>query len=158
MPSRLSTRVPSLFSAIVVYFVGSALALALLVIANWMTHGELKNLRDLNERLRDKWAQTETLCRKLDVIALWFLDRKNMTLENTGSWGTPWLVVAKKDPNDTARLSEIWAEVYAHREEIAHELYEANLAAMRKFADEQHKEKSRKEIYEEKKALRGAKK
>ena len=141
----------------IAYFVGSAIALALLVITNWMTHGELKNLRDLNERLRDKWAQTESLCRKLETIALWFLERKEgMTLENTGSWATPWLVVAKKDPNDISKLSDVWAAVYAHREELADAIFDANLKALRTFSHEQEhdEEKTRKEIYEEKKALR----
>lgn len=120
----------------IAYFVGSAVALALLVVTNWMTHGELKNLKDLNERLRDKWAQTEALCRKLEAVAMWCLDRKNMTLENTGSWVTPWLVVAKKDPNAAAKLADTWAEIYAHREELAQALYDANLKAMRDFAEE----------------------
>ena len=140
------------------YFVGSAVALVILVITNWMTHGELKNLRDLNVRLRDKWAQTEALCRKLEAVAMWYVDRKNMAIENTGSWVTPWIVVAKKNPNDIAKLSDIWAEMYAHREELAQALYDANLKAMRTFSQEQHEEKTRKEIYAEKKALRRAKK
>ena len=44
--------------------------------------------------------------------------------------------MAKKYPNDTAKLSEIWAEMYAHREELAEALYDANLKAMRDFAEE----------------------
>lgn len=120
----------------IAYFVGSAVALVILIITNLWTRGDLEQLKDLNQRLRDKWAQTEALCRKLEAVAMWCLDRKNMTIENTGSWVTPWLVVAKQAPNDTARLSEIWAEIYSHREELAEALYDANLKAMRDFAEE----------------------
>ena len=142
----------------IVVIVFLTVALSAATIAFLTMRSKLDSMCQLCERLRDKWAQTESLCRKLETIALWFLDRKNMTLENTGSWVTPWIVVAKQDPNAAAKLADFWAEAYAHREEIAHELYEANLAAMRKFADEQHKEKTREEIYAEKKALRGKKK
>lgn len=107
------------------YFIGSAIILVYLFFDNLWTRGNVDALKDVNLKLRDKWAQTEALCRKLEAVALWFLDRKNMTLENTGSWVTPWLVVAKKDPNDIAKLSDAWAAMYAQREEIAHALLEA---------------------------------
>ena len=139
----------------IAYFVGSAVALVILIITNLWTRGDLKQLKDLNERLRDRWARTESLCEQVKAIALWYLERKEgMTLEKTGSWVTPWIVVAKKDPNAAAKLADIWAEMYAHREELAEALYDANLKAMRTFSDEQQKKK----IYDEKKALRRAKK
>lgn len=139
----------------IAYFVGSAVALVILIITNLWTRGDLEQLKDLNQRLRDKWAQTEALCRKLEAVALWYVDHKNMAIENTGSWITPWIVVAKKDPNAAAKLADIWAEAYMHREELAEAIFDANLKALRTFSHEQqHEEKTRKEIYEEKKALR----
>lgn len=126
------------------YCIVSGLILVYLFIDNFWTRGNVEALKEVNQKLRDKWAQTESLCRKLETVALWFLDRKNMTLENTGSWVTPWLVVAKKDPNAAAKLADMWAEIYAHREELAEALYDANLKAMRTFAAEEKKALRRK--------------
>jgi hypothetical protein len=127
------------------YCIVSGLILVYLFIDNFRTRGNVEALKEVNQKLRDKWAQTEALCRKLEAVAMWYVDRKNMAIENTGSWVTPWIVVAKQDPNEIAKLSDAWAAMYAHREELAQAIYDANLKAMRAFA-------------EEKKAVRRAKK
>ena len=121
---------------LIAYLVFSAIALVVILIMNLLNREDIKYMKDLYMRLRDEWTKTATLCQKLEAAALWFLARKNMTLENTGSWVTPWIVVAKKDPNAAAKLADIWAEMYAHREELAQTLYDANLKAMRTFAEE----------------------
>lgn len=141
---------------LIAYLVFSAIALVVILIMNLLNREDIKYMKDLYMRLRDEWTKTTTLCQKLETVALWYLERKNMTLEPTGSWVTPWLVVAKKDPNDISKLSDVWAAVYAHREELAEAIFDANLKALRTFSHEQEhdEEKTRKEIYEEKKALR----
>ena len=121
---------PQTTIAVIVFL---TVALCAATIAFFTMRSKVDKMCQLCESMRTKWAQTHAICEKLETVALWFLDRKNMTLENTGSWVTPWLVVGKEKP-DEKKLSEAWAEMYAHREEIIEALYNANLKALRTFA------------------------
>lgn len=133
-------------------------ALCATIIAFLFMRSKVNQVYQLCLNLSSQIIQVRTLAKKLEAISCWFLDRKNMTVDCTGTWPTPYLVVAKKDANEK-ELSEAWAAIYLQREELAQALYEASLKAMRAFhAEEQNSEQTRREIYTAKKALRRAKK
>lgn len=108
----------------IAYYIGSAIILVYLFIDYFLTRGNVEALKDVNQKLRDKWAQTENLCRKLDVAIMWLIEEKGVTLEQSHSWVNPWYIVPLKNKYQR-EMEKAFNEVYAHREEIAHALLDA---------------------------------
>ena len=124
-----------------VYFIGSAAALLILILMVSWQHIDIAAMKDLSEKLRDKWAQTESRARKMEKAVDWFLARHGMKLDYSNcAWD--WNVVPVEKPkwyNDDA-----WKQMVAHREEIVYALYEANKRALHDWDSEKTKKEKKK--------------
>ena len=110
-----------------VYFIGSAVALLVLILMAYRHRIDMAGMKELSERLRDKWAQTEARTKKLEKGLDWFLASHGMKLDYSNcTW--EWNV----EPIHPAHgeLDNTWKQMADHREEIVFALYEANKRAL----------------------------
>lgn len=123
------------------YFIGSAVALLLLVVMVFWQHDDMGAMKELSEKLRDKWAQTEARTKKLERGLEWFLSRYDMKMDfSRDSWD--WNVVPVEKPG--LATDDAWKQMAAHREEIVYALYEANKRALHDWDREKtNKEKKK---------------
>ena len=115
----------------IVLIVLCALILILLLLVLFMRN-DICAMKDLCERLGDKWAGTENLCRKLDVAITWLIEEKGVTLEQASYWSNSWYITPLKDKWHIKGLNDAWAAIYPHREAIA----QALLDALKKWDEE----------------------
>lgn len=103
-----------------------ALVLILLLLVIFMRN-DLGAMKDLCERMRDKWASTENLCRKLDVAVMWLIEEKGVTLEQASYWSNSWYITPLKNKyrsefEKSIELDKQYSEMLKHREAIVQAL------------------------------------
>jgi hypothetical protein len=109
------------------YFIGSAVALLILILMLARQRSDIRSIKELSGSLCDKWAQTEVRTKKIEKAVDWFLARHGMKLDYSScSW--EWNVV----PTEKPKLfpDDAWHKFLDNRETIAYILYEANKKAL----------------------------
>lgn len=110
-----------------VYFIGSASALLILILMVSWQRIDMAAMKELSEKLRDKWAQTEARAKKLEKGLDWFLASHGMKLDYSScTW--EWIVEPIHPVHK--ELDDAWKQMADHREEIVFALYEANKRAL----------------------------
>lgn len=112
---------------LIVYFVGSSVALLILILMVYWQRIDMAAMKELSEKLRDKWSQTEHRAKKLERGLDWFLARDGMTLDYSGC---TWEWIVKPIHPARGELDHAWKQMADHREEIVFALYEANKRAL----------------------------
>lgn len=112
-----------------------ALVLILLLLVVFMRN-DICAMKDLCERLGDKWAGTENLCRKLDVAINWLIEEKGVTLEQGHAWCNSWYIAPLRNKYHRTEMEKAFEDTYAKREAFA----QALLDALKKW-DEEREEK-----------------
>lgn len=115
-------------TTVITIFCGVLLVLCLL----WFLEmrSKVNKMYELGERLRDKWASTQSLCQKLEAGIVYLLAEKGMHIESTGSWTTPWVVGSMGTARQRQEMEDAWKGMCQHREDLVKAIYEANMQTL----------------------------
>lgn len=137
----------------IVYLVATAVVLILSLTLLFIMLKELSKLSTEQDRNRDELCCVKSMSNKFDEVIKWFLAREGLeaTYEHS-CWR--WFIRPIEERREREALMSSEERRYAR---LADAIYKAYLTAMRTFADEQLRAKTR-EASIKKKALRGTKK